>query len=1174
MKKLFIVFFLLVTSVLYAQTYKAGTDYTFSVSDTDLVYLTHKGVKINDTSVTNNQAKVHLPFDLPTGDYSIESSNGEKIKSFFVEGLTPAPVKRTVNISNLSLNFENNIIAGSKIKGSFLANFNNSSSEYLIMIFEKSKNVSYFGTSVAVNPTKNKNGFEIIIPKTMPKGDYKVYFMTDKDVVDEIPFININIKSDYTTETTDLKPIAYGFFKDITNAIQIWYTNQSYTLFWGGVPQLHISGMLNGPYMTRDTGIDGWEKFKKNIDSLIAHNIKHVYLYTQTSMRQRPLYTWETMMDYLESKGFTYTIGNPVGNYDLINKEFSGWLIRANYDKMKLIKDPKDGDIITVSNKDIYFTDIPLYKVYTVILDKKGQFIDVREAEIIEKEDTKESQIKINLKNITEPCDISVLINGNFGQVDYLMNYWEAKNRMTDYIQSEIKSIGFRPGFRGYVDLIMPNERGIHFGTETVFFDEKAFTEDRIKLLKEKYTSFENLKKSWKVKGDFVTGFEEAAILFPIYNDKKEIILSDRNMKNFYKTEADSPFWTEYLEMRDMSYLSLQNDMIDEAKKKVDVPVIVKEIVSGKKYNVNHNKNRKGFDASGFELYNSEDALMNYGLGYRYGEMLSSDKAIFAAATEINKTATETMYPNYPDIHSFFYDMSLCHLFGSKLTYLFLLDLDSMNTDHELFPHNRSLRDQRMLEWINIWENIINDKKEKIENLKPYVYNSWPQADCTWPEVSEREAVKEPDDAYGCQIIKAPNDVWVVNTQKANVGCDITFVTLNDNPGTTFYKKEFEELLKVKNHQTVMLGLRKNLGELSVDKFYKNEFFEDEEFIYQTLNVPKGAEIIKKTDGKVWAMKVGNIQIISCIAKYCNTAEDSIQFAKLPIVKNKTINAKSYAENILGIKFATYGNNHYKTIEYTVNNKNCVTLQTTIKEDKDVLKFTAPRDFVSEQYVDTPDTLSFKAENAPIDYVYPSLKKVTKSYKKGETVEIIFPVSDPNDENIGAGKGSVTFIGLSLNEIKFENITKDSFISKEKDAFGVNGLTEGLTLPKTSKITDPGMSHIEALKAMTAHNRAMDLMERGKYQKALELLREFQGCAQPKMLESYYLLLGICELYLGYPHDAISYFNDLLKKNPNSKKAKCALGCAYWNIDKNKAISLWKEANTAEAMANLEFAEK
>ncbi|MBQ0105193.1 MAG: hypothetical protein KBT47_04060, partial [Armatimonadetes bacterium] len=358
MKKiLFVLFIFLVALLCYAQeqgiskqnnvrdifgsVYRAGIDQTFSVADSGSIFLMRKGEKISETVSVNNEAKIHLPYDLPSGDYYLENVLGEKVVEFQVEGISPQVPKREVNIKEISLIFPNKIKAGKTINAELIISFAGETfSEKLILIFEKSKDVAYFGTAVSFD--RDKKSVSVDIPETMPKGEYTVYYMTDKDVAENMGSVKVNVESTYTEKNTPLKPIAYGFFKDTSGAVQIWYTNQAFTLYWAGEPMYKTSGMLNGDYMTVDRDGD-WDRFVKNIDSLEAHGIKHVYLYTQTAMRQRPLYKWETIMDYLETRGFTYTIGNPVGNWDLYKKEMKGWIVRANPANMKFEKNVKNG---------------------------------------------------------------------------------------------------------------------------------------------------------------------------------------------------------------------------------------------------------------------------------------------------------------------------------------------------------------------------------------------------------------------------------------------------------------------------------------------------------------------------------------------------------------------------------------------------------------------------------------------------------------------------------------------------------------------------------------------------------------------------------------------------------------------------------------------------------------
>lgn len=143
-------------------------------------------------------------------------------------------------------------------------------------------------------------------------------------------------------------------------------------------------------------------------------------------------------------------------------------------------------------------------------------------------------------------------------------------------------------------------------------------------------------------------------------------------------------------------------------------------------------------------------------------------------------------------------------------------------------------------------------------------------------------------------IVKAPNGVWVLNSWKADLPSDITFVTLNDDPGTSHYKEEFEKLLAKGDREIIMCGPRKNLGALSVDKYYTNEFFTEGNMTYQVLNVPKDTEIIHETKGKVWGMKIGKLQIISGYPTYTNTLEEVVSLAKLPKVKNSSLDAENY----------------------------------------------------------------------------------------------------------------------------------------------------------------------------------------------------------------------------------------------------------------------------------------
>ena len=198
-----------------------------------------------------------------------------------------------------------------------------------------------------------------------------------------------------------------------------------------------------------------------------------------------------------------------------------------------------------------------------------------------------------------------------------------------------------------------------------------------------------------------------------------------------------------------------------------------------------------------------------------------------------------------------------------------------------------------------------------------------------------------------------------------------------------------------------MCGLRKELGTLSVDKYYTDETFTDDKYEYQVLKVPSGAKVLHKTEGQVWAMRVGKLQICAAKPLYANTLDEMAELIDVPPVKAKGYDGAGYAKDVLGITFATFGDGVYKAVGYKLKGKDVSVIHTTKKRDDTELSFIAQRDCEIEQYV--PGQEKFQVKYPFYDYV-DQLKKDIKYIKKGEEVLISFPQNLENDEFIGAGK--------------------------------------------------------------------------------------------------------------------------------------------------------------------------
>lgn len=1102
--------------------------------------------------------KTALDFDYPTGEYYIYSPQFEceKLAVFNVQGMYPTVKPKEKSAENITVSCDSNGKAGKTVKFTFGGqDIKKIKSEKAIFIFEKAKDVAYYGASGKISGKAAK----VTLPKTMPAGEYKVIVTSDKDYFKTET--KINISSDYTESTTDLKPIAYGFHKDSIGFIHTWFGNQAGTMFWNGDIWMQMSGMFcqDEVHFNMDNPKQRkiyWDRFVHFIDVLESRGIKHIYI-TNLAL-QNPFY-WETVFDFLESRGFTYVCGWPGGdiNFDPL---LTCRAVRA--DSHYAITDRNKTGIYEkiINSYEFECVQDEAYEVDYLVLDKKGNPLSVKKAETRHDDNDYRCCIaKIDLSEFKEPVDVvySLRVRGNRA----VGNPWAYGDHEIKFVREKIKQYNFRPGFRGFVDMILTNERGFRPGAN-MFIDTPEFAKDRAERLKAKYSDTENLKKAWLAEGDFPADFSEIAMLYPIYSDDKKIYLSD-NKDSLYILSAKSPYWPEYLEMRDISYENLQDYNVKGVKEVCDVPVFIKAVCFREIYNMNFNKSRLGADAFGCELYHRGDALVDYGAGYRYAEKMASSKALISATTEMNNCAMPSMYPNYNNINSFFYDMSVTHYFGNKLTYLFIFDVLNEN----YFEKNRMIRDERMLEWIKIWNDNLNDKKDRVENFQPYVYCSWPQCESWEEKPSAKRSVQTADDALGTCCVKASNGVWVLNSIYP-FESDVTFVTLHDAPSTDMHKEEFEKLkekyVSSKGKMLVMLGLRKDLGKLSVDNFYKNEFFEDEDNIYQALNVPKGAKIIHETDGKVWGMIVGSLQIVACRSKFDDHLGDMVAFAQLPKApKSRIISSDDYMKKILGLSFATYGDEKYKAVGTTLKGRPVTYIHTTDEIGGNTIILIAKKDCTVQQNI----SLTEFPEKKEMGYL-----SEKKSYKAGDRIKITFPRRVVNP-HVGAGRGTVRIEGLSLNDLEFENIEKDRPREANFGGYEKSCVPDGMVLPIPKKIEKVNSIHMEAHKAVAAFNKALDFYYRGKYLRCEETLREYIGLATDEVYEAYCLMLGNLQLTKGSPIDAKNYLEDVAKKHTENKDLQTSYAVYLYLYDKEKAKEIWRDAGGEEALHNLSLAE-
>ena len=1098
-----------------------------------------------------------IPYDISNGEYYFESDNittetGEHLLNINLQGEYPTPpqkslVAKDLTLKNITFSKKNNSISFN-VSANLLAPC---SSDILTILFEHKKDVVYYAKSVYIPNLKGQKGeflsepITITLPQDMPKGKVKALLSLNKDISSSSP-VEINIDTSFTEKTTSLKPISYGFYKDNTGMTQVWYANEAHTLFWNGEPFFNISGMLGGRYISfTDTEYE-YEYFKNNIQILKKYGINHVYIFTNGGTSMKEPYKWENMMDYLESEGFTYVMGycNGTGKYDRLRLRE----IYANPEKSKIIKNVIGKVTHTVKYSEYQMSSAPVEDIRCASLTSQGEITKVKEAKIIDKDQTGVT-FEIDFGN-SEPIDI--LIDMSFSCYQPISNPWKNYKDQYTQVQKDLIVSNLRPGFRGFIDMILPNERAIVNEFEPGFIETEEFINHRAELLKEKYKNIDTLKKAWKVMGDFVKTFEEAASLYPLYNNGKIIFLTssapslqkEKGEQPIFKIDATSIFWYEYLDLRDKNYGYFQNIMLDKVKEACDAPIALKLTGLPEIFNVPDKPNRLGLDAVGCETYSTGEGHITYDVGFRYNEMLAAKKAMIGSSTEMARGWSEDMYPNWSDIQALFFDLGVTHYLGNKITYLFLLD----TLPDTMYNKNRILRDTRILEWMALWKEILEDKKEVVSNYTPIVYSSWPRPDATWTLVSERRAIKETDDAYGVNGFKCPNGVWCLPTTDPFAPNPMTFVTLNDSPATEFFKEDFENLIKMKNKEIVISGHRKNIGALSVDKYYTEEYISDESYTYQVLNPPANAEILHEYEGKVWAFKLDNLQFIAAQPKgNFNALESILKFAKYTEVNAEKRDAIGYLEKVLGLSFVNFGGGAFKAVGYTLKGEDVSVLHTTNEKGGDKITFRATKDCI---------------------FTCPYLN-ISENLSKGDSYVITLPEKDSENISLGAGLGYIKIIGESLEDLVFDNMTMDGPLQATSAGYDVTGLAKGLLLPTPKRPEVIKNNTTEVVRSRAAFDSAIEAYNIGLYGACQEKLEEHLPLAGEELSPAFNIFLGNILLLRGNIEKSIYYYETALQRDPENKDAKCGLGCAVYNKDKEKAIKLWEEAGTEEAVNNI-----
>ena len=1024
----------------------------------------------------------------------------------------------------------------------------------MVVRLERGPHLCYLAQAFAVKPAPAgwRKGarvllgpFSMRLPADLPAGTYAVQVALVGEAwagrkPDNLSAGSLRVSGAATAETTSLRPLAYGTFVDSLGVPHAWHSTPSHALVWDGEPFLPISGMLNGPYMSWAKGPAEFEKFQANIQAIRAHGLDHVYLFTQGSMEALPPHCWEFLMDALDRQGMTYVIGYPGGSPGT-DVSLDARPIRARPEMALAV--PNAALPGQVSRKltagELGAPPRAVVSCLALAVDGAGRVFGPVDAVLGSAHD---DSVDVTASFPEAPagrCRVLFLPRVHTSFV--MANPWAKWEEQVEKVAAYLSRIRFRPGFRGFIDMVLPNERGIYNEAESLFVEDPAFLADRARWLSQRHRTPDALAAAWALREDPPARFEVAARLFPALSEAGVLLLVDPVERRVYRADAArSLFWYEYLEHRDESYARCQNRICDAIRARVDVPITIKRCGVTERYHANPNRADRGLDGAGYEIYAAGDNLSPYGAGPGYAEMLQARKCMIGAATEFNRAFAEDGPANWPDVASFFYDLAVAQHLCAKSTYLFLFDVLPYN----YLTRNRLIEDSRILEWMGIWKRLLDARRDAVAAYTPLVYTSWPPGDSWWARPSERRAVRETDDAPGTITAKAPNGVWVLPVWDPEAPAPLTVVTLADDPAVRAYAAAFERLLLRRDRTVVFLGVRRNLGALSIDRYFTPETFEVEGDICQVLTPAPGAKVLERdAQGRVWALQQGNLQIVARRPKKPGALDASLRWLHCPPAPDDArASARGFLEQVMGVKPLSVADGRFLGVSFTEKGQPVAFLHSTSREGGETLDLLVP-------------------DGKRVRAAIPALGADPVDAAGGTRLALRFPPGPGSDGRKGAGADGVTLVGLRPEELRFAFAGAAVPARVGAAASGRSAVPAGCVLPPAVAPEIAAPANIDEAKAAAALGKAVDSFREGNLPDAERLGREWIGLATRRLLPAFCLLMGHVRLGLGDAGEARGFYQRGLAAAPEDAGLHCALGVALLALgDRDGARRAWERA--------------
>ncbi|MDR1282012.1 MAG: hypothetical protein LBK99_14515, partial [Opitutaceae bacterium] len=698
------------------------------------------------------------------------------------------------------------------------------------------------------------------------------------------------------------KPMNHGVFVDAGGQAHPWHMNHEYEYIFDGAPYFPTGGMWCPDTLRKNTGetnVD--ERMKKDaatLDALLAHGIDDVYL---NLSERAPAWVKQRFVDMLESRKIHYgyqlngsgrsTIpaffitrdpdADAPRNYRPLAKgRYAGGKITARFPLEQkvlglLVIDPSSP---ARGARYVDFTD-------KVGQDQRNAVIDFEVEADFGK--LREVVFPIHL-DLPEQADVVLipLLDARLGHA----NLWdpgvfsEIKQKL-----SWIGQIRWGPHLRFFVDPVS-NEGNMVNATENLRQYTPAINAAFAYWLEKRYGTISRLRAEWTVA---VEDFAQAARLIPLRLGQTIWWIDPVEGKTFAGDMEKSFAWIDYQAMIRETCSDGMDEIAAYLKSLVNVPVIYKSVgVIGEKMHIS--RRYLGYDGIGFETYLNQSPGGGGGPGATAGGAARAEAEVSAhtmwkVGTEIGHSAK----PGNGDV-KFFKDEAQLRDFVGKLTrlgvrgfYFFGIDLKPprllKNHNFHDFPEG--------LEWVaRIDREFAGAANPPEATLRNYVF---PGGFSYWWWITRYKALydHEANPIPRSARLGRTSTVWFGNTNVLPETFDAVIISCPKPPFSRYYASDIGRA--VRSGQCVYyVGERSDIGIIpEVDRFFTEEqvTFADGSKA-QVLRPREGAVVLGEMNGKPWALRTGNLVIVSRVpGKLPQASADPFLQYLAPLVRDGKI---------------------------------------------------------------------------------------------------------------------------------------------------------------------------------------------------------------------------------------------------------------------------------------------